>query len=209
MTTQNVTITVVDQLSAPKAGIVVSLLTDGGYLVGTAETNGDGEALFPLLTDGTYVVHTPPLDGWVMEDTSVTVAATAVAQEIEVQGTQLSITPNAPPTTCRVFGFVERGLGVEKVQVSITQLPSPNRNQGGTGVSYPNTFSEGATRLYGVNSSGMWEADLEVGRQYRIEILHTDFTRTVRIPAGFTLRNVMDLPQTLLPSEYPSLRPSS
>lgn len=210
MTTQNVTIVVEDQNTDPVEGVLVSLFSPEGYLVGTAETNGSGQASFLLVTDGRYLVSvTSPAAGWSMTDASITVAATGVAQEFTVGGTQLVITENEAPVFCRVFGLVTPGLGMEEVKVVVTQLPSPSKNQGGTGVLYPNTFSEGMSRQYRVNSSGIWEADLEVGRFYHIEVLYTGFCRDVRIPPGFTLRNVMDLPQLLLPSEYPSLRPTS
>lgn len=214
MSTQDVLITVLDDTPAPVEGMTVSLLSSPqGYLQGTAVTDGSGVATFSAVESGAYLVSTPQTGGWSFQDTAITVTDAGKGegpdQEFEVSGTQLSITPNNVPTTCRVFGMVGAGLGVSVSHVVITQLPSPNKNQGGSGVLYPNTFEEGSSRQFRVADDGLWEADLEVGRFYRIEVLHTGFVRSVRIPSGFTTRNVMDLPQLLLPSEYPSLRSSS
>lgn len=181
-----VTVTVQDGGAVPIAEADVSLLRSDGFLECAQQTNSSGQVVFSTIAAGVYTLRTYK-PGWRAADQSVTVASIAVA--VTVTATSLAIVNPTPPSTCRVWGFVQIPAGgtfIARVEVWAEEAaqgsPTVLLGSGSSGVRPSNIRAVSQERLTLVDRNGRWEFEFVRGTRVSVRIPAINFSKTITVP---------------------------
>lgn len=180
-----VTVTVEDENTDPvELADVVVVLRSSRMLQASGRTGANGQVVFANMADGDYTLKVSKRG---MRGPDVEFSVAGVAAAVDAPLTTLAITDPTPPTTCRVYGFVQLppGTAPHPVEVFVSEIPKGDGTRllgsGSSGMDPRNLIQVPIERTVLVED-GRWEVELVRGARVTVRSWSIGLDKTFTVP---------------------------